>query len=261
MKHALIFLLAFGWFISPVLAQHSTVESEKWINDDLGHLYFAGGKVYFNFDGFDKYKNGYEIKRDTLKIMDTYTTSADNFRQKHVEISTFLINYFDGKKLVIKAVNENAVKLAGRPPLEFKNYKVSFDNSVKFSKLRFLSSTCYGGCPQLAINIWADGTYRLKGGEHAEPYKGDFAGKLSPVQLDSLNYLLKRSELKKMYNWKQGNQLVDVPNYYFDIDFSGGMDKLTITTNEPPMNITDLVAFLMQSYKKIKLAPYKGTAD
>ncbi|AYL95953.1 DUF6438 domain-containing protein [Mucilaginibacter celer] len=261
MKHRLLFLFVFILFGGPVFAQHSTVESEKWISEDLGHLYFNGGKVYFNFDGFDKHKNGYKIERDTLKIIDTYSSSADDFKQQHVDVSKFIINYFDGKKLVIKAVNENAVKLAGRTPQEFKNYKASFDNSIKFSKLRFLSSTCYGECPQLAINIWADGTYRLKGGEFADPYKGDYAGKLTAAQLDSLNYLLKRSELKKMYNWKQGNQVVDAPNYYFDIDFVNSKDKLTITTDEPPLNITELVAFLIQSYKKVKLVPFKEAGN
>ncbi|MEO3407240.1 DUF6438 domain-containing protein [Mucilaginibacter sp. CAU 1740] len=261
MKQHLLFLLVFILCGNFAFAQHSTVESEKWINEDLGHLYFSGGKVYFNFDGFDKNKNGYKIEHDTLKIIDTYTSSADDFKQKHIDEAKFIINYFDGKKLIIKAVNESAVKLAGRPPLEFKNYKASYDNGIKFSKLRFLSSTCYGDCPQLATNIWADGTYRLKGGEFADPYKGDFAGKLSRGQMDSLKYLLKHSELKKMYDWKQGNQVVDAPNYYFDIDFTNNKDKLTITTNEPPMNLTELITFLIQSYKKVKLVPYKETAN
>ena len=261
MKDHLLFLLVFILFGGPVLAQHSTIESEKWINEDLGHLYFDGGKVYFNFDGYDKNKNGYKIEHDTLKIIDTYTTSADDFKQKHTDVSKFIVNYFDGKKLVIKAVNENAVKLAGRTPLEFKNYKASFDNGIKFSKLRFLSSTCYGQCPQLAVNIWADCTYRLKGGEFADPYKGDFAGKLNAAQLDTLNYLLKHSELKKMHEWKQGNQVVDAPNYYLDIDFANNKDKLTITTNEPPMNLRELVTFLVESYKRVKLVPYKEASN
>jgi hypothetical protein len=257
MKSVTLLVLFFVALCGPVFGQHATVESEEWINEDLGHLYFSGGKVYFNFDGYDKHKNKYKIEHDTLKMIDSYTTSADNFKQQRVEVAKFIINYFDGKKLIIKAVNDNAIKIGGRPPLEFKNYKLSFDNGVKFSKLRFLSSTCYGGCPQILINIWADGTYRLKGGDYAEPYKGDYAGKLDATQLDSLNYWLKRGEIKKMYEWKQGNEVADAPNYYLDIDFVNSKDRLTVTTNEPPLNFTGLINFLMNSYKKAGLTKIK----
>jgi len=257
MKSVLLLVLFLITLCGAASGQHATVESEQWITEDLGYLYFNGGKVYFNFDGYKKHENKYKIEHDTLKIVDSYSSSADNFKQQHIDVSKFIINYFDGKKLTIKAVNENGIKLAGRPPLQFKNYKASFDNGVKFSKLRFLSSTCYGNCPQLLINIWADGTYRLKGGEYADPYKGDYAGKLTGLQLDSLNFWLKRSELKKMYDWKQGSQVTDAPNYYLDIDFENNKDKLTLTTNDPPFNLTGLVNFLVESFRKVNLTKIK----
>ncbi|MFS2187387.1 DUF6438 domain-containing protein [Mucilaginibacter sp. Mucisp84] len=257
MKSVSLLVLLLTILCGTVSGQHATVESEQWITEDLGYLYFNSGKVYFNLDGYKKHENKYKIEHDTLKIIDTYTTSADNFKQQHIDVSKFIINYFDGKKLTIKAVNDNAIKLAGRPPLQFKNYKSSFDNGIKFSKLRFLSSTCYGNCPQLLINIWADGTYRLKGGEFADPYKGDYAGKLTNQQLDSLNYWLKHSELKKMYDWKQGSQVTDAPNYYLDIDFENNKDKLTLTTNDPPFSLSGLVTFLVESFKKVTLTKIK----
>jgi hypothetical protein len=209
--------------------------------------------VNFNFDGSDGFKSHYAIVKDTLIMTDIYTSSGDNFKKEHRDDFKFLIRDLTGSRLYIKAIEPNAIKLAGNITYEFLNFKNSYDKNIKFSKIYFLSSTCPTDCPQLGIEIWPNGQYHLKAGEHAAPYKGDYTGKLSTTQLDTLNYLLKHSELKKMTNWEQGNQVADAPNYYFAIDFVNSKKKLSITTNEPPLNIIDLVNYMISSYKKVKL--------
>ncbi|WP_184549917.1 DUF6438 domain-containing protein [Mucilaginibacter sp. FT3.2] len=250
-------ILMFVLMFSTGYAQRVKLDSIRWINKDLGHLFFYKGQVNFNFVGYDKFKSHYAIVKDTLIMTDIYTSSADNFKVKHTTDFKFLIRNFTASHLYIKAIDSNAVKLAGNLTYEFTNFKNSYDKNIQFSEIRFLSSTCHGDCPQLEITVLANGDYHLRGGEYADPYKGEFAGKLSAAQLDTLNYWLKHSELKKMYNWEQGNQVADAPNYYFEIDFENSKKKLSITTNEPPMNITDLVEFMVSSYKKVSLAAVK----
>ena len=60
-----------------------------------------------------------------------------------------------------------------------------------------------------------------------------------------------------MYNWQQAEQVADAPNYYFEIEFENSKKKLSITTNKPPLNIIDLVQFMVSSYKTVKLTAAK----
>ncbi|MGN8069917.1 DUF6438 domain-containing protein [Mucilaginibacter sp. SG564] len=236
-------------------AQKVQLDAERWITKDLGHLYFIDKKVYYNFVGNAGIKDHYAIVNDTLILSDIFRSSADNFKKQRRTDFKFLIRHADYNRIYLKAVEPNAIELAGTITYEFFNFKNSYDKNVKFAKVYFLSSTCFGDCPQLGIEIWPNGDYHLKAGEHAAPYKGDYTGKLSPSQLDTLNYWLKHSELKKMNDWQQGNQVVDAPNYYFAIDFVDSKKKLSINTNEPPMNIIDLINFMLSSYKNLKLTP------
>jgi hypothetical protein len=248
-----LYLLLLTLIFNVTFAQKVQLDGERWITKSLGHLYFADKRVYYNFVGYAGTKASYAIKNDTLIMTDIYHTSADNFNKERREDFKFLIRHIDQNRLYLKAVDPNAIKLAGNNTYEFTNFKNSYDKNIYFSKIYFLSSTCFGDCPQLGIEIWPNGDYHLKAGEHANPYKGDYTGKLSSTQLDSLNFLLRHSELKKMTNWEQGNQVTDAPNYYFAIDFTNSKKKLSITTNEPPLNIIDLVNFMISSYKKVKL--------
>ncbi|MEN0054813.1 MAG: DUF6438 domain-containing protein [Mucilaginibacter sp.] len=238
-----------------LFAQKVQLDAERWVTKSLASLYFSDQKVYYNFVGFAGSKANYTIVNDTLIMSDIYHSSNDNFKKERREDFKFLIRYIDHNRLYLKAIEPNAIKLAGNTTYEFLNFKNSYDKDIKFSKIYFLSSTCFGDCPQLGIEIWPNGDYHLKAGEHAEPFKGDYTGKLSSTQMDTLNYWLKHSELKKMKDWQQGNQVVDAPNYYFAIDFANTKKQLSITTNEPPLNIIDLVNFMITSYKKINLTP------
>ena len=251
-KHGL-FLVLLTLIFNVTFAQKVQLDGERWITKSLGHLYFADKKVYYNFVGFAGVKANYTIVNDTLIMADIYHTSTDNFTKERRDEFKFKIRYVDKNRLYLRAADPNAIKLAGNTTYEFTNFKNSYDKDIKFSKIYFLSSTCFGNCPQLGIEIWPNGDYHLKAGEYADPYKGDYTGKLSKIQLDSLNFFLKHSELKKMTNWEQGNQVADAPNYYFAIDFTNTKKKLSITTNEPPLNIIDLVNFMVSSYKKVNL--------
>lgn len=247
------FLLLFVLMYNVSLAQKVQLDSIRWITKSLGSLYFANGYVNYDFDGVNGTKSKYVIVKDTLIMTDIYTTSTDKFSKKHRDDFKFLIRNITQSRLYLKAIEPNAIKLAGNITYEFTNFKNSYDKDIKFSKLSFLSSTCYGDCPQLGIDIWANGDYHLKAGEHAGNYSGSYTGKLSQVQLDMLNYLLKHSELKKMTDWEQTGTVADAPNYYFAIEYTNSKKKLSITTNRPPMNIIDLVSFMIESYKKVTL--------
>ncbi len=109
-----------------------------------------------------------------------------------------------------------------------------------------------GSCPVMKIDIDSTGKYYKEGIRYSEPFIGSFKGQLSKGMLDILNYILQHSELKKMHFWKQSSVVFDASNYNLNISYND--HKLLINTNEPPLNISDLVSFLLGSYKNVALA-------
>lgn len=245
-------LLLIIYLFIPFLAYNQTIsiDSVKWISDDLGYLHFYKDEVHFNFDGHEQFKR-FKWDKDTLIMVDNYTTSADNYSKRHIDLFKFLIQSINSKSLTLKPIGTNAYKLVNKPVYHFKNIDYIRDPKVKYTKLTFNSSTCYGTCPELTIEIDNSGYYYLLGGMYADPYKGYFKGMLTAKQLSRLNYLVQHSQIKKMYNWKQGNVVMDAPNYRLTIN--SNYKPLYLNTNEPPLNMTELIEFLLNSYKQVTL--------
>ncbi|MDB5086928.1 MAG: hypothetical protein JWR09_922 [Mucilaginibacter sp.] len=231
-------------------AQPFHIDSAKWISNDLGYLSFYQDEVKFNFDGNEDFKR-FRLSHDTLMMVDTYTTSADKFALTHIDLFKFFIQHAGDSSLTIKPVNDKAKKLVRKSSYQFKNLKYCIDSTIKFKRLTFTAGWCMGTCPIMKIDIDNTGKFYLEGNNNTEPFTGSFKGQLSNIQLDTLNYFLQHSELKKMFSWKQGNVVMDAPNYRLTISYNN--QKLLIETNEPPLNVSDLINFLLRSYKNVTL--------
>lgn len=231
-------------------AQPFHIDSAKWISPDLGYLSFYHDELKFNFDG-DEDNKRFRLSGDTLMMVDTYTTSADNYAITHIDIFKFYIKHFGDSLITIKPVNNNAKKLVKKSSYQFKNLKYCVDSTIKFKRLIFSAGWCLGTCPIIKMDIDNTGKYYLEAKSFIEPFIGSFKGQLTNAMLDSLNYFIQHSELQKMRTWKQGNIVMDAPNYVLNISYNE--QTLLIETNEPPLNISDLISFLLASYKNVPL--------
>ena len=191
------------------------------------------------------------ISRNKLTIVQNFTTSDDNFTKQHREEISFLITKLSADTLIIQPLSTRAKFYARAKEYHFGNLKKSVDTSFHFKRLVFSSSICYGSCPNLLIEINADGRYYLKGREYSGEHEGYFQGNLSTVLLDSLTSYLQKSRLRQMYAWKQTMEISDTPEYLLVIE--NNYEKLDLQTNYPPLNLKELISFLLNSRYKLTL--------
>ena len=242
MKRLTLVLLVF--VCCTACAQNYNLDNTKWVDDKLQSLQFFNGTAFLGHIIGGKFK----IDKDTLIIISTGQTGK------------YLISDYDQTAMTLTLCDEWFDKSTGRMigskadwSYHFKNLKYAVDPTLKFSRLHFTSSTCYGKCPVLSIEIDNKGNYFLEGGKYSDPYKGFYKGKLSPNQLDSLNYLLQRSQIRKMKNWRGAEFNIDTPDYTLFIEC--GDDRFSIKTSIFSPHLRDLTDFLVESYKKIALTP------
>ena len=235
-------------------AQRYNLDNTKWVDDKLQSLQFFNGNVFLGHIEGGKFKTD----KDTLIIVSASVNpkTSDTIRQT----SKYLISDYDQTAMTLTLYVEGFDKERGRMigsradwSYHFKNLKYAVDPTLKFNRLHFNSTTCYGSCPVLSIEIDNKGDYFLEGGKYSDPYKGFYKGKLSPNQLDSLNYLLQRSQIRKMKDWRDTEFNIDTPNYTLFVDY--GDDSLSIKTSIFSIHLRDLTDFLVESYKKITLVP------
>lgn len=249
------FLTALLFTVSTSVYAQSTFTSFKWVTDDLEYISFHKDVASFMLGGLP-WDQKYETVKDTLMFVDRYTTLKNGIQILVIDTTKYLIKQSGDVELELILYNSKPHKFVSKPYYKFKNLTYLQDKTLKFNKLHFTASACYGTCPVLNIDIDNKGTYYLTGGEYAEPYKGAYRGVLTARQLDTLNYLLQTSELKIMHTWKQGFKVSDAPGYNFTIYYND--KKLKIKTEKPPLNLVDLVDFLVNSYRRVKLKENPG---
>jgi hypothetical protein len=248
MKKTLTLLLTSLNFLA--YSQIKNVKNVKWLSTNLGGIGFYKDQLNWRGDNFDVLKR-YYISNDTLVMFDRYTWNRDT--TWHTDLFKFKMVIKGDKSLTIIPLDQKAKELAQGKMNQFTNIKYIYDESIKFSRIHLNAGLCYGTCPELSIDIDDTGTYYLKGGEYAEPYKGYFKGRLSVKQLDTLNYYIKHSAIEQMQTWTQKLTVMDTPPYSLILYYNG--KKLSVSTNWPPNVIEDLLKYLMSTYRKVNLIP------
>lgn len=252
------------------------VDSTDWIAEDLeGSLTFYKNqpqqielkdKAFADF-GIYSAAGKYHLNKDTLIIVHEYD---DTTKKHHVERFDFLIKHADKQSLVLAPIvklkkqklteadidSMSYTDYAGRtknqePEYYFENLKYAEDKSFKFKQLSFR--------PSLGLTVQIDnkGVYYLRGENAADSlHYGSFKAVLSGKQLDTLNSLLRRAQIRKMRNWPSGHYADDAPEYELVVDYDD--DKLVVKTDVWPICVNELLVFLEQSYKRVTLVPIKG---
>ncbi|MEM6516610.1 MAG: DUF6438 domain-containing protein [Bacteroidota bacterium] len=207
----------------------------------------------------------YQIKDNQLILKNSYEISTRNKEKaSKVADSTHLpqiswvrdstLYYFDFNLINNDSLELKLEKIIGRnlsSPKEQYNYnrKSSLkEKKINFKSVFFKGTTCFGTCPKMKIEIDSLGNAKFKGEQFTKPFIGNFKGKLTSDQLESLVEILNRSELDRIP--KSLPVMIDAPNYKFIFNYDN--KKREISGSILPYFNWELASYLLKIYKEIK---------
>ncbi len=236
-------------------SSNSLLTKTEWINKDLDYLRFNESSVIYNFDN-KKQEVFFDLENKKLSFKVNYRVGGD-FKTEEFE---FKIKELKKNKLVIVPIiedekSENS-KLDRSLFSKEKQYvfynRGSLLSKVNFKKITFHSSTCFGTCPSMSVQINIDGTVYYKGKEYADK-KGNFVGKLSKNDIYQLKKILNRSQLRNIdENWKQKSKHNDTPKYTYIVELFDG-ETIEINTNDQHPILDKLSNYLLNIKEKVAL--------
>ncbi len=230
----------------------------EWINKDLDYLRFDDGSVIYNFDN-KKQKVFFNLEYKKLSFKVNYSVGGE-FKTEEFE---FKIKELKKNKLVIVPILEKEKRKKGEyRKLDYnlfskeKQYvfynRESLLSKVNFKKITFHSSTCFGTCPSMSVQIDVDGTVYYKGKEYADK-KGNYKGELSKNDIYQLKKILNRSQLRNVdKNWKQISKHNDTPKYTYIVELFDG-ETIEINTNDQHPILDKLSNYLLNIKEKVEL--------
>jgi|SRR5450631_3385153 len=126
----------------------------------------------------------------------------------------------------------------------------------EISKISFASGGCFGPCPILAIEVDSSLNYKYYGGEHSEK-KGYLTGRISPTLWDTINIKFEEVDFKHLDTAYQFT--VDDLATQTSIFYSNKRKIINAQSSSLPKPVSDVLLWLMNSYKRINLTPSKDT--
>ena len=235
----------------------------EWINKDLDYLRFNDGSVVYNFDN-KKQEVLFDLENKKISFKVNYRTAGD-FKTEEFQ---FQIKELKKNKLVLvpviekeKIENNEYKKLDHSLFSKEKQYifynRGTLLSKVNFKKLTFHSSTCFGTCPSISVQINIDGTVYYKGKAYSDK-KGSFEGELSKDDIYQLKKILNRSQLRNIdKNWEQHSKRNNTPKYTYIIETFEG-ENIQINSNDQHPVLDKLSDFLLNIDDKADLHKVKG---
>ncbi|MBW4891374.1 hypothetical protein KXQ82_16720 [Mucilaginibacter sp. HMF5004] len=261
-----------------LLAKAQTLPQQKvWVSDDrllyLQTILAYTGDSILVIESMDpaRYHNfrGHVLP---VRSVSRYTLKTDTliFKENRMPVARFLID--TGKKgfFILKPMDAAARDVIdriapgkGSDKLKFHNLDADYTDTIKFEKILFHSTTCYGPCIPMSIRIDNDKTMKyirerdprqhnipnMSENEKLNALEGSFTGMLSPKLYNSLISILKMSELDKLRANTDRN--IDLPTYTLEIWYNHKVWAINSMTM--PLAIGPLFNYLMDLPQKIKL--------
>lgn len=190
----------------------------------------------------------------------TYKVSGDTLKVKNYpesDTGAFIMDTLKKGQLVLTPVNEQAshymvaaTLTSAQKHYKFNNVTALKTDTIKFEKLLFRSTNCYGFCPAITLEIDHNRKVRYIGGKFAVK-QGQFEGKLSAQLSAQLINLLKTADLDKLV----GNTLhnVDAPDYTIEVHYNHKV--LYLNTMEVPFALEPLKAMLLDIPRNVNWTP------
>ena len=166
------------FLLSSISTLASPTMYKTWIGEHLETLEMKEGAGHF-YGSNPLNRFGASYKNDTLTITNnTFSTPYDY---------TFKVLRLTKDTLIVSPLNANA-----RGLIDNKNKFVFVDKAhlytakLKFQKVFFSATSCYGGCPGMKIEIDSSGLVHFLAEKNVRAHYGLYEGQLSSEQLKEL---------------------------------------------------------------------------
>src|SRR4030095_10925395 len=200
-----------------------------------------------------KYENkSYEMKRaygyvfmnDTLRVIESFV--------KKDEHHDFIIKERNEDNFRLIPLTQYsrifAFEQIPQKELVFTSQEKVFTDTIRFEKLLFSTTSCYGICPVMTFQIDNSGLLKFKGEQNAVK-QGFYQANLSNEILSELFSILGMSELDKVENHGVFN--VDASTYTLEVHYNNKVKF--IKTAFVPFVLDKLLDFLMIIPGKVEL--------
>jgi hypothetical protein len=257
-------------------AQLKPLQSITWVSDNLGTLNFLDeGLVRVELDqSFKLYPRildigsfKYYLSKDTLVVVNPYPEATFIGQAKHSVVYKFIMTRKGNETLSLSPVNDEAKQMIPQFSYVLRNIIYVNDPAIKFTSIHVDVGGFSEGTPPVSatssehtVNIDNKGNYYSKilsnGFRSPANY---FKGKLNAGQLDSLNYFVQHSEIKKLQNWKEILRADHAAQWNVVIAYNS--DMLKLNANILPGVTNDLLRYIMLLAKKLTLEPDEQRHD
>jgi len=145
-----------------------------------------------------------------------------------------------------------------RKEIQFFRRKHFIDSSINFEKLVFRTTDCFGQCPVLNIQMDKEQNIIYSGEIYQDPVlSGDFTGKFSKEDLDTIVHLLRNCQLETL-RWRP-TSCCDAPMITLIIYYND--KRKYFKSMFPPKISDDLISFLYKINSKATLTRQDKSFD
>lgn len=203
-----------------------------------------------------------EVLSDTLSFQSRYYTSADDYKKMITDKYDFKIQNLNDSILTIKPISKFSTNFFGNDnPITFKNQNFITDKSFEFEKLIYHTSTCFGSCPVINLEILKNGTFKLNGTYYKNrsydskdsDRSENFKGKLTEEDLKQLNDLIVKSRITTLEDTKDGNMFCCDGAVKTIILYHNGGNRNYFKAMFAPRLVRELIGFLYKIDEKAEL--------
>jgi len=202
-----------------------------------------------------------KIKSDTLSFQSKYYTSADNYKKMIVDRYDLKILNLNDSLLIAKPISNFSKEFFGSENIiTFKNQKYINDKTFMFDKLVFHTSSCFGSCPIINLEIASDRNIKINREyikDRTESKKdfeksGNFIGKIPEIEFKKLIELIIKSKITTLKDTEDNNMFCCDGAIKTIILYHNGKRNYFKAMFEHEM-VTELINFLYQISGKMEM--------
>ena len=229
-----------------------SIANKLWVGQNSEYL--LADSTIIRFETFtEKFGNTrvarfYSISGDTLKIVEANKDESEL-------TSNFVLKIDRNEKMTLTPVNSGASLLTNLITLDgakenliYKDIRNFQFDSLKFEKIIFSTTECYGTCPVMAIEIDNNKNFKFIG-EKNSIATGHYYGKIPDAEYEKLLDILRLSQLDSIHCGTDRN--IDLSTYSLEIHYNDR--SRNFKTCMLPFVLDNLKEFLISLPKSLRL--------
>jgi Domain of unknown function (DUF6438) len=250
----LITYILITFFVTKVHSQNEGLLG-IWYSADQDFIEFTP-KYWTIESGKDLWSTGFTIfQRDNnkLRFLSEYYDSRDDNKIKtdFKKSYDFLLKEYTNDFIILEPISKLSKEFFNnRKEIQFFKRNYFIDTSIKFEKLVFRTTECFGTCPTLNIQLDKEENIIYSGHVYNDTaLSGNFWGTISKKDMDTLVQLLRNCQLETLH-WRTHNccdgSMITLIVYYND-------KRKYFKSMFPPNISEDLISFLYKLNSKATL--------